>query len=216
MKKKEETINKLKKEIETTKKTIEKEYEKKNLEIKKNYELNKERIESKYREEINRISFQHTLELNELQIKLDSQISQLKIDNIKLKENYQKLLELTTNSSSNEKKNLLSDLSLEEKKENLNVLENFKTVKKDFIEKMKRNSIIKDIGYKNIDSSSSKLEKKFIKNIEGKKDDKNNNTINAISVKSSIAILNRKNSKRFLQSSAPKNNKIRINVREKK
>ena len=162
------------------------------------------------------MSFQHTLELNELQIKLDSQISQLKIDNIKLKENYQKLLELTTNSSSNEKKNLLSDLSLEEKKENLNVLENFKTVKKDFIEKMKRNSIIKDIGYKNIDSSSSKLEKKFIKNIEGKKDDKNNNTINAISVKSSIGILNRKNSKRFLQSSAPKNNKIRINVREKK
>ena len=216
MKKKEETINKLKKEIETTKKNIEKEYEKKNLEMKKNYELNKERIESKYREEINRISFQHTLELNELQIKLDSQISQLKIDNIKLKENYQKLLELTTNSSSNEKKNLLSDLSLEEKKENINVLENFKIVKKDFIEKMKRNSIIKDIGYKNIDSSSSKLEKKFIKNIEGKKDDKNNNTINAISVKSSIGILNRKNSKRFLQSSAPKNNKIRINVREKK
>ena len=56
-----------------------------NKEIK---ELNeqKEALVSKHREEIDRITFQHTIQINEMQLKLDSQISELKLDNIHLNE----------------------------------------------------------------------------------------------------------------------------------
>jgi chromosome segregation ATPase len=46
----------------------------------------KEALVSKHREEIDRITFQHTIQINEMQLKLDSQISELKLDNIHLNE----------------------------------------------------------------------------------------------------------------------------------
>lgn len=46
----------------------------------------KEALVSKHREEIDRITFQHTIQVNEMQLKLDSQISELKLDNIHLNE----------------------------------------------------------------------------------------------------------------------------------
>ena len=101
----EEIINKLKTENEDSKKIHNKELEELNNKIKtitqkqnevtnlKNkLENDKEVLESQHREEIDRNNFSHTLAINEMQIKLDSQISQLKIENFQLKENYDKLL----------------------------------------------------------------------------------------------------------------------------
>lgn len=46
----------------------------------------KESLVSKHREEIDRMTFQHTIQVNEIQLKLDSQMSELKLDNIHLNE----------------------------------------------------------------------------------------------------------------------------------
>ena len=62
------------------------------LNLKKKLENDKELIESQFREEIDRNNFKHTLEINEIQNKLNSQISQLKIENIKLNQNYDKVV----------------------------------------------------------------------------------------------------------------------------
>ena len=50
----------------------------------------------------------YNLEINEIQVKLDSQISKLKIENLQLKENYEKLLK---------SKNLLNDNLSQSKKD---------------------------------------------------------------------------------------------------
>ena len=187
--------------------------------LKKNYETNKENIESKYREEINRIQFQHTLELNELQIKLDSQISTLKIENIKLKENYNKLLE-SINSSNLEAKKLFPsfELSIQEKENGKINLENFKNVKKDFLEKMKRNNsnFGKEMGYKNNDNSIENVDKKVLITDDGKNNNEKVNNKNNTGKNNQINNLMRKNSKKNVPSNGIRNSKIRINVREKK
>ena len=100
IKSKEDIINKLKLENETSKKN--------NLSLKKKCKSDIDNLESKNREEINRINFQHNLEINEIQVKLDSQISKLKIENLQLKENYEKLLK---------SKNLLNDNLSQSKKD---------------------------------------------------------------------------------------------------
>ena len=115
LKSKEDIINKLKSENDAAKKIYTKELDelrsinksmnnKQNeiINLKKKIKSEKDSMESKYREEIDRINFQHTLEINEIQIKLDSQISKLKIENLQLKENYEKLLKSKNNIIINE------------------------------------------------------------------------------------------------------------------
>ena len=110
LKSKEDMINKLKSENDAAKRNYTKELDdlkslnrsmsnKQNeiTNLKKKLKSEKDILESRYREEIDRINFQHTLEINEVQVKLDSQISRLKIENLQLKENYEKLLSKTTN-----------------------------------------------------------------------------------------------------------------------
>jgi chromosome segregation ATPase len=115
LKSKDDIINKLKSENDAAKKMYTKELDelrsinksmsnKQNeiTNLKKKIKSEKDSMESKYREEIDRINFQHTLEINEIQIKLDSQISKLKIENLQLKENYEKLLKSKNNIIINE------------------------------------------------------------------------------------------------------------------
>ena len=91
---KEEVTKNFSKEIEDLKNENKKLTDKQNeiINLKKKLENDKELLESKYREEMDRNNFKHTLEMNEIQIKLDSQISQLKIENLQLKDNYEKLI----------------------------------------------------------------------------------------------------------------------------
>ena len=147
LKSKEDMINKLKSENDAAKRNYTKELDDlKSLNrsmsnrqneitnLKKKLKSEKDILESRYREEIDRINFQHTLEINEVQVKLDSQISKLKIENLQLKENYEKLLSKTTNlintDNLNEKnltpeKDILSNDKSNEKKTHHNRISYF-------------------------------------------------------------------------------------------
>ena len=158
-----------------------------------------------------------------MQIKLDSQISLLKIENIKVKENYNKLLE-SINSSNNETKKLFPSFELsnqDKEKENGKIdLEHFKNVKKDFLEKMKKNNpnFGKEMGYRNNDNSIRNVDNKNLMTDEDKNNnEKVNNKNNFMTGKNNqINYLKRKSSKKNLPNSAIRNSKIRITVREKK
>ena len=77
-------MNKKKNEIEDLKKLL--------AQNKKENE-DKSSLESKHREEIDRLNFNHTLSINEMQLKYDGEISNLKIENMKLKGNNNKITE---------------------------------------------------------------------------------------------------------------------------
>lgn len=67
--------------------------------LKSSYGEEKLSIESKHREEIDRITFQNSLKLNEIQLGLYSQISNLKIENIQLKEKLEDCINLSCDTS---------------------------------------------------------------------------------------------------------------------
>ena len=76
----------------------------------------------------------------------------------------------------------------------------------------------KEMGYRNIDNSIGNVDNKILMTDEGKNNnEKVNNKNNFITARNNqINSLKRKNSKKNLPSSAIRNSKIRINVREKK
>ena len=140
LKKQIDTSNKekedLKKQIDTSIK--ENENLKKQLEENKKENENKSSLESKYREELDRVNFNHTLSINELQLKYDGEISNLKIENMKLKGNNNKVTEYEEAIKTLKKQILKKDEERNKKEEYFKQyqMEIFTKMKKDFMEAM--------------------------------------------------------------------------------
>ena len=104
----------------------------------KNLEQNIKTLENKKTEEIERLKFEHTLSLNELKVKLDGEISNLKIQNMKLKGNNEKNLEYENIINNLQKQLNKKDNELAKKGENLRQYqkEMYQKMKGDFMEAM--------------------------------------------------------------------------------
>ena len=133
----------LKKQIETSKKennNIKKENEemKIKLELTKKENNDKESLENKHKEELDRINFNHSLSLNELQLKYDGEISNLKIENMKLKGNNNKVTEYEEVIKTLKKQIIKKDEERNKKEEYFkkSQVEIFTKMKKDFMEAM--------------------------------------------------------------------------------
>ena len=94
-------LDELKNEYENKIINLNEQLNQKDLEIKKIKEeasktssKSSQDIENKYKEEIERIKFSNTLTLNELKLKHDKEISNLKIENMKMKDNLDKIKEM--------------------------------------------------------------------------------------------------------------------------
>ena len=140
LKKQIETSNKekedLKKQLDISKK--ENEDLKKQLEQNKKENEDKSSLESKYREELDRLNFNHTLSINELQLKYDGEISNLKIENMKLKGSNNKVTEYEEAIKTLKKQISKKDEERNKKEEYFKQyqMEIFTKMKKDFMEAM--------------------------------------------------------------------------------
>ena len=113
-------MNKIQEEKEKKIASLTDELNKKNQEIEKykaqiqTGEKSTEDLENKYKEELERIKFSNTLTINELKLKHDNEISTLKIENMKIKENLDNVKEL---------ENLIHKLKSELQQKNMQEIE---------------------------------------------------------------------------------------------
>ena len=107
---------------------------------KKNKKENEDKssLESKHREEIDRLNFNHTLSINELQLKYDGEISNLKIENMQLKGNNNKITEYEEAIKALKKQIIKKDEERNKKEEYFKQyqIEIFTKMKKSYMEAM--------------------------------------------------------------------------------
>ena len=108
------------------------------LEQNKKENNDKESLENKHKEELERINFTHSLSLNELQLKYDEELSNLKIENMKLKGSNNKVTEYEEAIKTLKKQIIKKDEERNKKEEYFKKyqVEIFTKMKKDFMEAM--------------------------------------------------------------------------------